>query len=107
MLAFVLGGKSFDSLPETVTRPGLVGCLNCRWLPRIATTAQSSFFRSRIISRTFTCSPPLVAERRLFGLTLEEIDPASSECCHKQVACRALTRVVDEATLRVTRRRPD
>lgn len=30
-VSYVLG------LPGTATRPGLPGCLNCRWLPRVAT----------------------------------------------------------------------
>ncbi len=27
-----------EGLPATVTRPGLVRCLYCRWLPRVATS---------------------------------------------------------------------
>ena len=34
--------KSSLSLPATVTRPVLVGCLNCRWLPRVAAKIQPS-----------------------------------------------------------------
>ena len=33
MLATVPGGRSFLGC-GTVTRPGLVGCLSCTWLPR-------------------------------------------------------------------------
>src|SRR5688572_1478516 len=37
--------KSSLGLPATVTRPGLDGCLNCRWLPRVATKIQPSSCR--------------------------------------------------------------
>ena len=50
----VLGCKSSDRLPATVTRPGFVGCLSCRWLPRVATISHPSAARSWRISRTFT-----------------------------------------------------
>src|SRR5215471_3856740 len=46
--------KSSDGLPAIVTRPGLLECLNWRWLPRVATKYQPSRSISRIASRTFT-----------------------------------------------------
>jgi hypothetical protein len=56
MLAAVLGCKSSDGFPATVTRPGFSVCLSWRWLPRVATTSQPSSARSRRTSRTF---PPV------------------------------------------------
>lgn len=47
-------GMSSPKLPLTVTRPAFVGCLNCRWLPRVTTSIQPSCSSSRITSRTFT-----------------------------------------------------
>src|SRR5688572_20092539 len=38
----VPGAKSWLGLPGTVTRPGFDRCLNCRWLPRVATRYQPS-----------------------------------------------------------------
>lgn len=37
----------------TVTRPGLMGCLNWAWLPRRATSTQPSASSSRMTSRLF------------------------------------------------------
>jgi hypothetical protein len=34
----VPGAKSSLGLPATVTRPGSLGCLNWRWLPRVDAT---------------------------------------------------------------------
>src|ERR1700733_403006 len=36
MLRSVPAGKTLLGLPATVTRPGLSGCLYCRWLRRVA-----------------------------------------------------------------------
>src|SRR3990172_408082 len=49
------GGKSSLGFPATVTRPGLVGCLNSRWLPRVVTRYHPSRRRIVNISETFTC----------------------------------------------------
>src|SRR5262245_3976406 len=57
MLLSVPGAKSSDGLPAMVTRPGLVGCLYCRWLPRVATRAQPSASIRLMASRTFTAIP--------------------------------------------------
>src|SRR5262245_45608184 len=57
MLLTVPGAKSSDGLPTMVTRPGLVGCLYCRWLPRVATRAQPSASINLMASRTFTTLP--------------------------------------------------
>ncbi len=54
MLFSVPGANSSLGLPGTVTRPGLIGCLNWRWLPFIATSAQPSSASKRSISLTFT-----------------------------------------------------
>ena len=35
-------GMSSPKLPLTVTRPGLIKCLNCRWLPSVLTSPQPS-----------------------------------------------------------------
>jgi hypothetical protein len=40
MLFKVPGAKSSLGFPGTVTRPGLLACLNCRWLPLVATKYQ-------------------------------------------------------------------
>ncbi len=42
ILLSVPGAKSSLGLPGTVTRPAFVGCLNWRWLPRVATRYQPS-----------------------------------------------------------------
>ncbi len=47
-------GMSSPGWPLTVTRPGLVGCLNWRWLPFVTTRTHPSCTRRRITSRTFT-----------------------------------------------------
>ena len=54
MLFKVPGASSSLGLPGTVTRPDLVGCLNCRWLPRVTTRYQPSSPSIRSISATFT-----------------------------------------------------
>ena len=50
-------GMSSPSCPLTVTRPGFVGCLNCRWLPLVITRIHPSSSSIRITSRTFTLAP--------------------------------------------------
>ncbi len=42
MLFHVPGGKSSPGFPGTVTRPGLSGCLNWRWLPLVRTSRHPS-----------------------------------------------------------------
>jgi hypothetical protein len=54
MLRSVPGGKTALSFPATVTRPGLAGCLYCRWLPRVAAKYQLSASVSLIISLTLS-----------------------------------------------------
>src|SRR5262252_7069831 len=53
MLRSVPGGNSAVGLPAIVTRPGLSGCLYCRWLPTVVIRYQPSASISLIISRTF------------------------------------------------------
>jgi hypothetical protein len=53
ILLSVPDAKSSLGLPATVTRPGLVGCLNCRWLPRVACKYQPSSCNKRRTSDTF------------------------------------------------------
>src|SRR5262245_15776207 len=53
MLANVPGGRVSLSLPDTVTRPGFVGCLNCRWPPLDLTCTQPSERSLRSTSLTF------------------------------------------------------
>src|SRR5216684_6028171 len=48
------GARSSLGFPATVTRPGLFGCLNWRWLPRVATRYHPSWFNIRRTSLTFT-----------------------------------------------------
>src|SRR5713101_3987844 len=57
MLCSVPGARSSEGFPAIVTRPGLRGCLNCRWLPRIATRNQPSSSIIHIASRTFMSRP--------------------------------------------------
>ncbi len=45
--------NSADSFPAIVTRPGFLGCLNWRWLPRVRTRCQPSLASSARTSRTF------------------------------------------------------
>jgi len=47
---------SSPGCPLTVTRPDLVGCLNCRWLPSVTTNRHPSAWSRRITSRTFTAT---------------------------------------------------
>lgn len=47
-------GMSSPKLPLTVTRPALVGCLDCRWLPSVFTRVHPSPSSNRMTSRTFT-----------------------------------------------------
>ena len=42
MLFNAPGAKLSDGLPAMVTRYGFTGCLNCRWLPLVATWIQPS-----------------------------------------------------------------
>src|SRR3990170_2899207 len=50
----VPGGTSRLGLPATVTVPGLLGCLYCRWLPRVRASRHPSSVSNRISSPTFT-----------------------------------------------------
>ena len=54
MLLSVFGARIFGGCPATVTRPGLVGCLNCRWLDRCRSRYQPSASMSLMASRTVT-----------------------------------------------------
>ena len=49
----VPGARSSLGFPATVTRPGFEGCLNCLWLPRVATRVHPSSLSIRSISLTF------------------------------------------------------
>lgn len=53
MLLSVPGAKSSLGFPATVTRPGLDGCLNWRWLPRVATKNHPSLWSMSNTSPTF------------------------------------------------------
>src|SRR5688572_8547588 len=53
ILFSVPGARSSLGCPATVTRPGFVGCLNCMWLPRVATSNHPSSRSSRKTSRNF------------------------------------------------------
>src|SRR5438094_10625894 len=68
ILVSVAGCKSLLGLPGTVTRPGLLGCLNWRWLPRIATCSHPSRRRISRISETFTPSSPNAKRARVAGV---------------------------------------
>src|SRR5437660_2730817 len=71
----VPGGTSRLGLPTTVTVPGLLECLYCRWLPRVRASRHPSSARSRITSPTFT-SPPVSFSSR--PLTHDGWDPRPS-----------------------------
>ena len=53
MLFLVPGATSSLGFPGTVTRPGLVGCLNWRWLPLVATKYHPSSLSIAKISEIF------------------------------------------------------
>jgi hypothetical protein len=53
----VFGASTLGGRPATVTNPGLVGCLNCRWLERWRSRHQPSASISLITSRTVTVKP--------------------------------------------------
>lgn len=54
MLLSVPGARASLALPAIVTRPFLVPCLYCLWLPRVLTRNQPSSTISLIASLTFT-----------------------------------------------------
>jgi hypothetical protein len=58
-LAHVPGVRSSLGLPATVTRPGRCGCLNCLWLPRVATSTQLDCWRRWHELNRETAGPPL------------------------------------------------
>src|SRR5438874_12508992 len=68
ILFSVAGCKSLLGFPGTVTRPGLLGCLNWRWLPRITTCTHLSSRRISRISATFTPSSPGGKRARVAGV---------------------------------------
>ena len=47
-LGHVPGVRSSLGLPATVTRPGRSGCLNCLWLPRVATSTQAACSKAEL-----------------------------------------------------------
>ena len=53
ILFSVPGAKSSLFRPATVTRPRLIGCLNCLWLPRMATSIHPSFLNMLSTLETF------------------------------------------------------
>ena len=50
----VPGARSSPGWPAMVTRPAFAGCLNCLWLPLVATRYQPSFSTNLTTSRIFT-----------------------------------------------------
>jgi hypothetical protein len=68
MLFNAPGAKLSDGLPAMVTRYGFTGCLNCRWLPLVATWIQPSSPISSIASRTFTRGGFLAPPRAVSSL---------------------------------------
>ena len=54
----VPGETSWLGWPAIVTLPFLVGCLYCRWLPRVTTRYQPSSWINLMISRTFIAQEP-------------------------------------------------
>jgi len=54
MLLRVPGARLSLGFPATVTRPGRCGCLNCRWLPRVAKSTQPACSKALITARIFT-----------------------------------------------------
>jgi len=85
MLFKVPGAMSSLALPGTVTRPALLACLYCRWLPRVATSRQPSFSIVRITSATFTCEA--YQGMRAFGLMAENGE-SNSYCGAKMRPCK-------------------
>jgi hypothetical protein len=59
----VPGAKSSLSFPATVTRPGFVGCSNCRWLPRVAIITQPSSANIRRTILIFTTGMTALGNR--------------------------------------------
>lgn len=83
-------GMSSPRWPHTVTRPGLAGCLDCRWLPSVMTKRHPSASSRRITSRTFT-GTAYQASRNLarqagsaracrYCLTTASADPRRTAC---------------------------
>src|SRR5262245_49331575 len=58
MLLRVPLGTSSEGCPATVTRPGLVGCFNRRWLPFVTTTSQPASASILSRSRAFAARLP-------------------------------------------------
>ena len=65
MLFHVPGDRSSLGLPGMVTRPGLTGCLYCRWLPLVRTNCHPSLSISSIASLTFGTSTCLKSHVRV------------------------------------------
>ena len=69
-----------------VTRPGLLGCFYCRWLPRVATRYQPSSSISLIASRIVIAiyyTPQVCPEPMMLALPAQErallrVSPAKS-----------------------------
>lgn len=64
MLRKVSSFKSSDGFPATVTLPGSLGCLYCRWLPLVLTSTQPALSSNRITSATFILPVRIVLRSR-------------------------------------------
>ena len=84
---------SSPRLPLTVTRPGLVGCLNWRWLPLVTMRSHPSLSSISTTSRTFT-SPvyhvalSVVCRQCLVGRKLQQLMRAREDPVWTVVCCQ-------------------
>jgi hypothetical protein len=70
----VPGAKSSLGLPATVTRPGLLGCLNWRWLPRVDARYQPSSPNMRNMSDTFIGEAGYLNDLRRLTMRLSDAE---------------------------------
>src|ERR1700682_1726050 len=68
----VPGAKSSLGFPGTVTRPGLLGCLNWRWLPRVTAKYQPSSASMRNMSDTFIAEAGYARGKRCLTMRLSD-----------------------------------
>ena len=115
----VPGARSSLGFPATVTRPPFVGCLNCLWLPRVATSIHPSSLSIRSTSLTFIGSeyqfalPRTKTQAAIFlcGITVPRISGirGTHDVCSRYAAVRLRAVRLERIVVRfcASTRRPD
>jgi hypothetical protein len=94
----VPGATSSPGLPATVTRPGLLACLNCRCEPRCRTTDQPSSSSIFTTSRTFTTRS--IPRSRCVYQRLSAHAAPSTSLSHDVPSCTNCETMLPNVTLR-------